>query len=177
MHTETFVETFDATFGDIPPNAAVTFNDDTTMGTDAPLISVFVDAAVLDGDYEGDDNTTIPLMYTIEQRENQASFAALESYFGEPDGETSVEFESCSLFIDSVPAMSRVRWGCAANLLNFNYLTFHFIILFSPFYAPWYSFHYSAIWLMVKRTPSSQRRRKTTCGLLLLIVVIAVLLN
>lgn len=116
MHTETFVETFDATFGDNPPNAAVTFNDDTTMGTDAPLISVFVDAAVLDGD--GDDNT-IPLMYTIEQRENQASFTALESYF-EADGETSVEFESCSLFIDSVPAMSKVRWGCAANLLNFN---------------------------------------------------------
>ena len=87
-----FNELFDD--GNGMPNAALTIVDD-DMSKDV-VVSVFAEGYVKEG--EGDDEGVITYGYKLEQSTDQESVVALESLM--EDGEKSVTFDHCSMFID-----------------------------------------------------------------------------
>ena len=100
MSTRQFFKDFDATFSEETggrPNAAVTFRHHDTSNFEGPLISVFVEAA-----YRKDSGKYV---YELTQSEEQEGVSALKDFFRKGDGKDDgiVEYEMCSLFIDSVP--------------------------------------------------------------------------
>lgn len=113
--TEDFINDFKDTFGNVYPNAAVTFDDDTIdSGTDVPLVSFFLDAAALLLQDEDIFDANIPIVYTVEQSDEQAKFASLESYMKEGE-DTSAEYRSCSLFVDSTKEDSTCTYTSGAT--------------------------------------------------------------
>ena len=98
MSTRQFFKDFDATFSEETggrPNAAVTFRHHDTSNFEGPLISVFVEAA-----YRKDSGKYV---YELTQSEEQEGVSALKDFFRKGDGKDDgiVEYEMCSLFIDS----------------------------------------------------------------------------
>ena len=87
-----FNEMFDD--GNGMPNAALTIVDD-DMSKDI-VVSVFAEGYVKEG--EGDDDVVTTYGYKLEQSTEQESVMALESLM--EDGEDSVTFDHCSMFID-----------------------------------------------------------------------------
>ena len=77
------------------PNAALTIVDD-DMSKDV-VVSVFAEGYVKEG--EGDDEGVTTYGYKLEQSTDQESVLALASLI-EDDGEDSVTFDHCSMFID-----------------------------------------------------------------------------
>ena len=98
MSTRQFFKDFDATFSEETggrPNTAVTFRHRDTGNFEGPLISVFVEAA-----YRKDSGKYV---YELTQSEEQEEVSALKDFFRKGDGRDDgiVEYEMCSLFIDS----------------------------------------------------------------------------
>jgi len=87
-----FNELFDDEKG--MPNAALTIVDD-DMSKDV-VVSVFAEGYVKEG--EGEDEGVTIYGYKLEQSTDQESVLALESLI--EDGEDSVTFDHCSMFID-----------------------------------------------------------------------------
>ena len=99
MSTRQFFKDFDATFSEETggrPNTAVTFRHRDTGNFEGPLISVFVEAA-----YRKDSGKYV---YELTQSEEQEEVSALKDFFRKGDGrdDGTVEYEMCSLFIDSI---------------------------------------------------------------------------
>lgn len=91
--TMKFIDGFDVTFKDGPPNAAVTFTKSSVDDkTDTPLVSVFLEAA-----YD-QDTPPLSVTYRLHQGQSQARVVSLESYF--TDGQDEATFDDCSIFID-----------------------------------------------------------------------------
>ena len=98
MSTRQFFQGFDSAFSEETggrPNAAVTFRHRDTGNFEGPLISVFVEAA-----YRKDSGKYV---YELTQSEEQEGVSALGDFFRKGDGKDDgvVEYEMCSLFIDS----------------------------------------------------------------------------
>ena len=99
-----FNELFDDEKG--MPNAALTIVDD-DMSKDV-VVSVFAEGYINEG--EGDEGVTT-YGYKLQQSADQESVAALDSLM--EDGEDSVTFDHCSMFIDQVP-IDELEWSSSS---------------------------------------------------------------
>ena len=93
MPTEEFFENFDDTFSKETggrPNGAMTFRHKDTNEFEGPLIAVYVDAAY--------KKSSGRFVYELSQSKDQEEVNALDEFFDDGD---VVEYESCSLFIDT----------------------------------------------------------------------------
>ena len=166
MSTRQFFKDFDATFSEETggrPNAAVTFRHRNTSNFEGPLISVFVEAA-----YRKDSGKYV---YELTQSEEQEGVSALKDFFRKGDGKDDgiVEYEMCSLFIDSVVStcyslcwlMSPCRllvhdfnigraWRCTALGMGILQIT-HLIPFVFVFLHRLFGFHYRWIYSLVRR--------------------------
>ena len=94
MPTEEFFENFDDMFSKETggkPNGAMTLRHKDTHEFEGPLIAVYVDAAY--------KKSSGKFVYELSQSKDQEEVNALDEFF--EDGDVVVEYESCSLFIDS----------------------------------------------------------------------------
>jgi hypothetical protein len=94
MPTEEFVADFSGMFSQETggsPNGALTFRHEDSDAFEGPLIAVYVDAAY--------KKSSGKYVYELSQSKDEAEVNALDDFF--QDGDV-VEYESCSLFIDSV---------------------------------------------------------------------------
>lgn len=97
--SEQFFKKFDTAFGDDSggkPNGVITFRHEDTDTFEGPLISVFVEAA-----YRKDSGKYV---YELSQSEDQEEVNALKDFFRKGEGKDNdvVEYEMCSIFIDSI---------------------------------------------------------------------------
>ena len=96
MTSEAFFDNFDDMFSEKSggrPNGAITFRHKNTNRFEGPLISVFLEAA-----YKTD---TGKFVYELSQSQDQEEVNSLNDFFEDKDGKDVVEYEMCSLFIDS----------------------------------------------------------------------------
>ena len=94
MPTVKFFENFDDTFSEETggkPNGAMTFRHKDTDEFEGPLIAVYVDAAY--------QKSSGKFVYELSQSKDEEEVNALDEFF--EDGDV-VEYESCSLFIDTI---------------------------------------------------------------------------
>ena len=94
MPTEEFFENFDDTFSKETggkPNGAMTFRHKDTNEFEGPLIAVYVDAAY--------KKSSGKFVYELSQSKEEKEVNALDEFFDDGD---VVEYESCSLFIDTI---------------------------------------------------------------------------
>ena len=94
MPTEEFFENFDDTFSEETggrPNGVMTLRHKDTSVFEGPLITVYVEAAY--------KKSSDKFVYELSQSKDQKEVNALDDFF--EDGDV-VEYESCSLFIDTV---------------------------------------------------------------------------
>ena len=91
--TEEFFENFDDAFSKETggrPNGAMTFRHKDTNEFEGPLIAVYVDAAY--------KKSSGKFVYELSQSKDEEEVNALDEFFDDGD---VVEYESCSLFIDT----------------------------------------------------------------------------
>ena len=94
MQTEEFFENFDDTFSEETggrPNGVMTLRHKDTNEFEGPLIAVYVEAVY--------KKSSGKFVYELSQSKDQKEVNALDEFF--EDGDV-VEYESCSLFIDSL---------------------------------------------------------------------------
>ena len=123
------------------PNAAFTFINLDDDKFDGPLVSIMIKASRIDEDdvivdncdidNDGDQDffftDCITYTYELEQSKDQAGIISLESFFGKDyqDDPNRVEYDDCSIFIDSVTTgtseFDAVKLeGPCCNCISFN---------------------------------------------------------